>query len=52
MERKKLGRGTYHLERADIKTGQSIKRKQASKENSHPREGRCQDWSEHGKKAS
>ena len=36
--------GTYKLEKADVGTGQNMKRKQASKGHSLPEEGRHWDW--------
>ena len=44
--------GTYKLEKADVGTGQNMKRKQASKGHSLPEEGRHRDWSGHRTKVS
>ena len=50
MERNKLAIGTYSLERAKVRTGQDMERKQASNRYLLPGEGKGQDWSGHGMK--
>ena len=45
-------RGTHSLEEVEVRTGQDMESKQASKGYSPTREGRGWDWWEHGKQAS
>ena len=52
LKENKLAIGTYFLERAKVRTGQDMERKQASNRYLLPGEGKGQDWSGHGKKTS
>ena len=45
-------RDTHFLEEVEVRTGQDMESKQASKGYSPPREGRGWVWSEHRKQAS
>ena len=48
----KLAIGTYSLERAKVRAGQDMERKQASNRYLLSGEGKGQDWSGCGKKTS